>query len=124
MRVNQGEMIGRDKGHKGGFGWIRLVSFLFCLIGAAVSTAANHDWPVVGGDKGCTRYSSLTQITRKNVAELQVAWTFHTGDAGKSTTIECTPNVIGNVMFLTSANSKVVALDAAMGCELWRYDPY
>src|SRR5206468_1279086 len=52
------------------------------------------------------------------------AWTYHTGDAAKGTTIECTPIVIERVMFLTTAGSKVVALDAANGCELWKYDPY
>ena len=78
----------------------------------------------MGGDKGCQRYSKLDQINRRNVARLQVAWTYHTGDAGKGTTIECTPIVIGGVMFVTTPNSKVVALDAASGTELWKYDPY
>src|SRR5207302_1910316 len=35
-----------------------------------------------------------------------------------------TPIVIGGVMFLTTAGSKVVALDADSGCERWKYDPY
>ena len=88
------------------------------------SLAADQDWPNVGGDKGCLRYSRLEQITRKNVSMLQVAWTYHTCDAGKATTIECTPIVIGGVMYLTSAASKVVALDADTGRERWKYDPY
>ena len=53
------------------------------------SIAAERDWPVVGGDKGCLRYSSLNQINRRNASQLQVAWSYHTGDAGKATTIEC-----------------------------------
>jgi quinoprotein glucose dehydrogenase len=88
------------------------------------SNGANNDWPVAAGESGGSRYSALDQINRQNVARLQVAWTYHTGDAGKTTTIECTPLVINGVMFLTSATSRVVALDADTGCERWKFDPY
>ncbi|MGH9847025.1 MAG: pyrroloquinoline quinone-dependent dehydrogenase, partial [Blastocatellia bacterium] len=40
------------------------------------------------------------------------------------TPIQCTPIVINGVMYLTTAKSKVVALDAATGKEIWKYDPY
>ena len=54
------------------------------------------DWPVVGNDPGAMRYSELDQINTDNVAKLQPAWTYHTGELegrpGK--TIECTPIVI------------------------------
>jgi quinoprotein glucose dehydrogenase len=83
-----------------------------------------QDWPNVGGDKGNTRYSSLKQINRKNVASLQVIWTYHTCDAGKGTTIECTPIMIDGKLYLTTVASKVVALEADTGRELWKYDPY
>ena len=43
--------------------------------------AANIDWPMVHGDAGGTRYSDLREITRENVASLEVAWTYRTGDA-------------------------------------------
>ena len=54
------------------------------------------------------RYSSLKQIDRDNVAQLEVAWSYHTGEEGK--TIECTPVVADGVMYVTSAYLKVVAL--------------
>jgi len=38
-----------------------------------------EDWPVYGRDPGGARFSPLTQITRDNVARLQVAWTYHAG---------------------------------------------
>jgi quinoprotein glucose dehydrogenase len=98
-----------------------VVAITLCSL---IATAADRDWPVVGGDKAGSRYSSLKQISRDNVTQLQVAWTYHTGDAGRDTTIECTPIVLNGVMFLTTARSKVVALDADTGCERWKYDPY
>jgi len=89
-----------------------------------VAAAMRQDWPNVGGDKGASRYSRLNQITRKNITKLRLAWTYHTGDAGKGTTIECTPIVVGGALYLTTATSKVVALEADTGRERWKYDPY
>jgi quinoprotein glucose dehydrogenase len=100
-----------------------------CLLalagGAAAQSAPPVDWPGVGNDPGCTRYSPLDQINRDNVARLRPAWTYHTreldGRVGK--TIECTPIVIDGVMYLTTGYLRVVALDAATGKELWQFDP-
>lgn len=84
-----------------------------------------EDWIAVGGDRGCQRYSPLTQINQGNVGKLEVAWTYHTGEAkdGVGKTIECTPVVVDGVMFITTAERRVVALDAATGKELWKFDP-
>jgi len=83
------------------------------------------DWANVGEDKGAMRYSRLSQINRKSVKNLKVAWVFHTGDAAKAgSTIECTPIVIDGVMYLTTVNLKVIALDAATGKPIWEYDPH
>src|SRR5687768_10676685 len=82
------------------------------------------NWPNVNNDKSGTRFSPLDQITRDNVTTLSVAWTYNTGDAGDKTTIECTPIVIDGVMYLTTVKTKIVALDAATGKEIWSFDPY
>jgi quinoprotein glucose dehydrogenase len=83
------------------------------------------DWPRVGNDPGCMRYSSLAQINRENVTRLKPAWTYHTGELVGRTgkTIECTPIVIDGVMYLTTGYLRVVALNAATGEELWQFDP-
>jgi quinoprotein glucose dehydrogenase len=102
---------------------------LSCLISIAIQTPAlafqSVDWPGVGNDPGCMRYSPLAQINRENVVRLKPVWTFHTGEldrrAGK--TIECTPIVVDGVMYLTTGYLRVVALDAATGNELWQFDP-
>ena len=96
---------------------------LLCAPGIRNCAAAGQDWPAVCGDKGCSKYSTLDQINRRNVNTLKVAWIYHTRDSQLST-IECTPIVIDRVMFLTTATSKVVALDADSGRERWKYDPY
>ena len=56
--------------------WLRILAVVF-----TTSACAEKDsWPHYGGDLGSTRYSSLTQITPTNVAQLKPAWVFHTGD--------------------------------------------
>ena len=83
--------------------------------------AQDANWLCVGGDRGCSRYSSLRQINCDNVGQLQVAWTYHTGETGQ--TIECTPVVVDGVMYVSTALLKVAAFDAATGRELWVFDP-
>jgi glucose dehydrogenase len=48
---------------------------------AMLSTSATlaDEWSSYGRDAAGTRYSPLTQITPKNVAQLREVWTYHTG---------------------------------------------
>ena len=77
----------------------------------------------MGNDAGRTRFSPLKQINRRNVASLVPAWTFRTRDANQNSTIECTPIIVGGVMYLTTARLRIVALDAATGRAIWVHDP-
>lgn len=97
-------------------------AWLLAFAGQALGQSQrNVDWPRVGNDPGCMRYSELKQIDRDNVSQLKPAWTYHTGESRK--TIECTPIVIDGVMYCTTAFLRVVALDAATGKKLWQFDP-
>jgi quinoprotein glucose dehydrogenase len=86
---------------------------------------AKENWITVGGDRGCQRYSRLNQIHRENVKQLQLAWTYRTGEAkdGVGKTIECTPLIVDGTMFVTTAERRVIALDASNGREKWVFDP-
>lgn len=101
-----------------------IAGVLGCIL-SHVAFAQSHDWKTVGGDAGCMRYSSLKQIDRTNVHRLQLAWTYHTGELvdGKGKTIECTPLIIDGWMYITTAERRVVALDAAQGTVRWEFDP-
>ena len=48
--------------------------------GTGRSQGARQEWPVYGGDAGATRYSPLTDINRRNVGALQIAWTWKPGE--------------------------------------------
>ena len=60
--------------------------FLACLLlclgaGCSREDLNNRDWPYYLGDPTSSQYSPLRQINRDNVGRLEVAWTYHTGDA-------------------------------------------
>jgi len=95
-------------------------------LSSATLFAADQNWPVYLGDAGSTHYSTLKQITRRNVQRLEVAWTYRSGDgrADNRSQIQCNPLVIGGVLYGTTAGLKLIALDAATGKELWRFDPF
>ena len=82
----------------------------------AQTLQAQNDWPVYGHDAGGQRYSPLTQITPKNVAKLERAWTFHSGKAGS----QVTPVVVGGIMYITAPNG-IYALQPETGTVLWKY---
>jgi quinoprotein glucose dehydrogenase len=83
------------------------------------------DWPGHGGGPEHRQASALRQITPGNVGRLQVAWTFHTGDARPGRTqIQCNPIVVRGTLYATSPQLKLLALDAATGRERWRFDPF
>ena len=45
-----------------------------------IAAAPDHGWAYYGGDQGGRHYSQATQINTDNVAELDVAWVYRSGD--------------------------------------------
>ena len=83
-----------------------------------------RDWKVYGGTADGIRYSALTQINRRNVSQLQVAWTFDTGDSSPNSQMQCNPIVIDGFLYATSPKLRVFALDATTGAQRWVFDPW
>jgi PQQ-dependent dehydrogenase (methanol/ethanol family) len=84
-------------------------------------SAADRDWPLYGGDANGSHYSSLTQITTQNVAQLGLAWS--TDLETFPGQIEGTPLVVDGTIYVTGPWSVVVAVDARTGKVKWRWDP-
>jgi quinoprotein glucose dehydrogenase len=88
----------------------------------------NEDWPLYGGNKAGNRHSPLDQINLKNVNHLQVSWIYHaeTGTRDKQihSEMECQPIVVNGVLYATSPQLKLFALDAATGKKIWEFDPF
>lgn len=101
-------------------------ALLLALLFQGCQPATRHTgWPVSGGSKENIRYSSLTQVNKGNVARLQQAWIYHTGDADTvhNSQIQCNPVVQHGVLYGTSPQLKLVALQADTGKPLWVFDP-
>jgi quinoprotein glucose dehydrogenase len=123
--------------------WLALCS---SLAAGQLTAQPVSDWPTYGHDRGGQRFSPLADITPQNVAQLEIAWTYHLrpdGSAGAAPATEAgaaeraaeglagtsrrnrfaasqaTPLVIGNGLFVTTPYGRVVALDATTGAELW-----
>jgi len=88
--------------------------------GARIVKAAPGEWLSNGRTYSEQRFSPLKQIDASNVGKLGVAWEYRTYSVRG---LEATPLVADGVMYITEAWSKVAALDAKTGKELWTYDP-
>jgi quinoprotein glucose dehydrogenase len=80
------------------------------------SSVQHKTWQQYGGSADQSRYQEFKQINKKNVAQLQVAWTYPTND---NSGYLFNPIIVGNVMYLVAKNHSLVALDAATGKEIW-----
>lgn len=105
-----------------------VVALAVCAAGLYAASArqpnrAQHDhykgWPAYGGGPEQIRYSSLTQINRSNVHRLKVAWTYDSGETGG---LQTNPVVNDGILYTTTPQHRVVALDAATGEVKWTFD--
>jgi quinoprotein glucose dehydrogenase len=110
------------------FGVLALVSSIIAPASQADdgATMAGREWPTHGGNTAHTQYSPLAQINTTNVNRLKVAWVYHTGDKrdDNRSQIQCNPIIVNGVLYATSPQIKVFALNAATGKELWTFDPF
>ncbi|OLU24743.1 membrane-bound PQQ-dependent dehydrogenase, glucose/quinate/shikimate family [Pseudomonas sp. PA15(2017)] len=87
---------------------------------------AQKNWQHYGNTAGGSRFAALDQITRANVKDLQVAWTYRTGDVaesnGNGAEDQLTPLQVGDKVFICTPHNNLIALDADSGRELWRND--
>lgn len=77
-----------------------------------------ENWVMHSGQYHSQRFSSLTQIDRENVDQLQLAWVRQLPTLGQ---VQTTPLVVDGVMYLTTPENEVYALDAATGNIFWSY---
>src|SRR5580704_9530063 len=99
---------------------IRASSVLsLCGISALLLAADEHfhtGWTDYLGGPDSAQYSALKQINKSNVSQLQIAWTYPTGDKNS---YDFNPVIVDGVMYVQAKNNSIVALDAATGREIW-----
>jgi quinoprotein glucose dehydrogenase len=112
---------------------LAMVGLAICSASAAPpgrqSDEDEAQWGSYGGDPGGNRHSPLAQINRENVTQLEIVWTYRTGELGAdfarsdSLTFEATPILVRDSLYLSTGTNIVIALDPATGAQRWRYDP-
>jgi quinoprotein glucose dehydrogenase len=108
------------------FTLLLLSLFTACREKPAVDQTRYTGWSMVGGNPSGNKYSSLAQIDTSNVQQLEIAWTYNTGDADTAahSQIQCNPIVVNGVLYGTSPQLKLFAIDAATGKEQWVFSPF
>jgi len=112
--------------------------FVFAVAGillgvSAFSSVLAQGWMHYGGDEGGTRFSSLSQIDRNTVQDLELAWTYRTGAVAENSKLrmfidfQATPILLseeaGGHLIVCTPFTKVIALDPATGEERWSFEP-
>ncbi|HLB30558.1 MAG TPA: PQQ-dependent dehydrogenase, methanol/ethanol family, partial [Gammaproteobacteria bacterium] len=101
-----------------------LAAALLCsehsLAADALDGATHDNWLHHGGTQMAWRYSALDQINTANVSQLKPAWIFQTGEYADA--LQSTPIVVDGVLYLSTNNSQVFALEAATGDLLWHFE--
>lgn len=92
--------------------------------GAPAANLPGTDWRFYGRTPTGTRYAPIDQINTQNVKDLQVAWTFRTGDIPpQGAEDQNTPLQVGDTLYTCSAHNIVHALNAETGEVRWKFDP-
>jgi quinoprotein glucose dehydrogenase len=106
---------------------LTFLSLLIALVRTHVTRGQNaapalpdQDWAVYGGSPEQTHYSTLAQINRSNVRQLELAWMYDSGENGG---LQTSPIIVGGVLYAYTPSQKVIALNAATGKLLWKFDP-
>ncbi len=76
------------------------------------------DWLMIRRTYNGWGYSPLNQINTQNVSKLRPVWGFSTGETRGH---ESAPIVNNGVMFISTPNNQVIAIEAKTGNVLWRY---
>ncbi|MGB5437885.1 MAG: pyrroloquinoline quinone-dependent dehydrogenase [Maribacter sp.] len=75
-------------------------------------------WSTYLGDEGRSHYSTLSQITKENVKDLQVVWSYEAPDWGQ---MQMNPIVVDTLLYGVTAALRAFAVHAATGEEIWRF---
>ncbi len=94
-----------------------IIALILFLEACSTKPDPYKGWATVSGNPTGNKFSSLHQIDTTNVQQLKVAWTYHTGDVDTAShsQIQCNPIIINGILYGTSPQQKLFAVDAATG---------
>jgi glucose dehydrogenase len=94
---------------------VRTIAVVIITLVASVTGAAQspRDWRDYAGGPDSSRFVAATQVSKQNVARLQVAWTYPDGDT------DFNPLVVRDVIYTRARGNRLAAIDAATGAARW-----
>ncbi len=100
-------------------------------VGQAQRPGAAGEWRHYAGDGGSMKYSPLDEISRANVARLQVAWRWSSPDnpivkanpQSRPGGYQDTPLMANGVLYTVTSLGMFAAIDPGTGKTLWQLDP-
>ena len=95
---------------------IATISAALALAMWLASGVPSSCWPAHGGTADQSKYVVTQDITKENVSQLEVAWTYRTGD---ERAYQFKPLIVDDVMYVLAKNSSLVAVDVITRKELW-----
>ena len=110
--------------------WAFVIVLVFSTSGSA-QQGTTGEWHVHGGDSGYTRYSSLDQINKDTVGDLDIAWRRSSVDASLiqqwpdlqySNQLRSTPIMVDGILYASNGIGLVEAFDPGTGQTLWVQD--
>ena len=110
--------------------WTFVIVLVFSTSGSA-QQGTTGEWHVHGGDSGYTRYSSLDQINKDTVGDLDIAWRRSSVDASLilqwpdlqySNQLRSTPIMVDGILYASNGIGLVEAFDPGTGQTLWVQD--
>ena len=94
-----------------------LAAAFICIFMLSVAgQERRREWTDYAGGPAGSRFVDSTQLTRANVKNLSIAWSYPYGETGFN------PIVARGVVYTKARNSSLVALDAATGKEIWIHE--
>ena len=95
---------------------------------SSVRSISAGSWDHYGGSVFGTRYVASSKITPANVANLEQAWIYRTGDAvpalhGKVSQFKATPILFADSLIFSTGLNKVHAIDPDSGQQRWVFNP-
>jgi len=99
---------------------------MYVLILSCHNDDRYRSWSQYKGSNENIHYSSLTQVDTTNVNQLRIAWEYKSGDGDSAhfSQIQCNPIVIDGIMYGTTPQMKLFALDARTGKQKWSFNPF
>ena len=95
-----------------------LAALVLTIHGRAQQGAKAGEWRSYAGDNGGTRYAPYDLITRDNVKDLQVAWSWKFDNFGGGTS-ETTPIMANGVLYFTVGPRRNVVVPGYYRVPIW-----